>query len=207
MYTPAAFAITDRAILHDIIAAHPLALLATNGPDGPVATQLPLMIETGEDGIDRIIGHFARGNPQWRDAQGQPALAVFRGPQGYVAPEWYATKRETGQVVPTWNYVTVQARGRLDPIHEPEDARAIIERLTDAMEATRPVPWSTADAPGRFIEAMMRGVVAFRMEIGALSGQAKLSQNKGAADRAGVRKGLDAEPGGLALLDAMNRWA
>ena len=36
---------------------------------------------------------------------------VFQGPDAYITPSWYATKRETGKVVPTWNYLMVQARG------------------------------------------------------------------------------------------------
>lgn len=203
MYVPAPFIIEERATMRAIVAGHPLATLATNGPQGPVATQLPLMIVTGEDGRDTILGHFARANPQWREADGAHALAVFRGADGYVTPDWYPTKRETGKVVPTWNYVTVQARGRIELVTEPEAARAIVARLTDAMERPRAAPWAMEDAPAPFIGAMMRGLVTFRMPVDTLTGQAKLSQNKGEADRDGVRAGLGRDD---AMLGAMERW-
>ena len=203
MYVPPPFAIEDRATMLDIVATHPLATLATNGPEGPVATQLPLMIVAGEDGRDEIIGHFARANSQWREADGAHALAVFRGADGYVTPDWYATKRETGKVVPTWNYVTVQARGRIEIVEEPEAARAIVARLTDTMERPRAALWDMTDAPAPYIAAMMRGLVTFRMPVDTLTGQAKLSQNKGEADRVGVRAG---QVEGGAMLAAMDRW-
>ena len=194
MYTPDAFVIHDRAVMHDIIARHPLAALVTNGAEGPVATQLPLMIVAGEGGEECIIGHFARANDHWKQAEGATALAIFRGADGYVTPDWYATKRATGKVVPTWNYVTVQARGPLDIIRDPDEAMTIVGQLTDRMENTRAVPWG------------MRGLVTFRMEISALHGQAKLSQNKDAADRDGVRGGLNEGAEGGDMLDAMARW-
>ena len=190
MYVPEAFAVPDRAALLGAIAAHPLATLATNGPDGPQATPLPLV---AEEGGTALLGHFARANPHWRGIDGATALAVFSGPDAYVTPDWYATKRETGKVVPTWNYVTVQARGRVSLLRDPDEARAAVERLTDAMEASRPAPWAVDDAPARYVDAMLRGIVAFRMDIASLTGAAKLSQNKSDADRAGVRAGLRAD--------------
>ncbi len=206
MYVPKEFALIDRAAVFDIIAAHPLAMLTTNGPEGPVATQLPLLIETDSQGRDWVFGHFARANPQWKDAGGAMALAVFRGADGYVTPDWYATKRETGKVVPTWNYITVQARGRIDLVEAHGEAHAIIERLTNVMERPRAQPWAVNDAPRPYIDAMLRGLVAFRMEVTSLVGKAKLSQNKGEADLAGVRDGLRTEEHGDAMLRAMDRW-
>jgi len=201
MYVPPAFSLIDRDAILDIVAAHPLAALTTNGPEGPLATQLPLMIETDGEGRDHIIGHFARANPHWKSAGGAMGLAVFRGADGYVTPDWYATKRETGKVVPTWNYVTVQARGRIDLVEDRDGAKQIVERLTDAMEQRRAQPWAVDDAPAPYIETMLRGIVAFRMEIDTLTGAAKLSQNKAEADLEGVRAGV----GEGELLHAMDR--
>ena len=206
MYVPKHFALIDRAAILDIVAAHPLAVLTTNGPEGPVATQLPLVIEADGKGRDWVYGHFARANPQWREAEGAMALAVFRGVDGYVTPDWYATKRETGKVVPTWNYVTVQARGRVELVTARDDAHAIIERLTLAMEGPRARPWAVDDAPRPYIDTMLRGIMAFRMEVTSLTGKAKLSQNKGKADLGGVRDGLRSEERGEAMLGAMDRW-
>lgn len=207
MYVPSHFTIDDRAVMLDIAAAHPLALLATNGPQGPVATQLPLLIETSGAERPCIIGHFARANPQWKDAQGTPALAVFRGADGYVTPDWYATKRATGKVVSTWNYITVQARGVVGIVEEPDAALHIVERLTDRMEGQRTRPWAVGDAPRAYIDAMMRGIVTFRIPVDDLVGQAKLSQNRGEADIAGVRAGLASAETGHDMLAAMDRWS
>ena len=206
MYVPEDFALVERGAVLDVIARHPLATLATNGPEGPLVTQLPLVLETGADGHDRVCGHFARANPHWREAAGERAVAVFRGADGYITPSWYATKRETGKVVPTWNYIAVQARGRIALVTDPGEARTVVERLTVAMEAGRARPWAVGDAPVPYVEAMLRGIVAFRMAVTDLTGAAKMSQNKVDADRAGVRAGLAGEPEGRAATTAMDRW-
>lgn len=203
MYIPEAFALIERADMLDVIAAHPFATLATNGADGPVVTQLPLVLETDADGRDWICGHFARANPHWKEADGMSAVTIFRGADGYITPSWYATKRETGKVVPTWNYVSVEARGPLRVAASGEETRRIVGLLTDTMEQRRAQPWAMADAPPSYTDAMLRGLVAFRVEVTAMVGAAKLSQNKSAADLCGVRDGLTAERPDSMLLGAM----
>ncbi len=112
MYTPPAFRDDDRAGLLATMRAARLANLVTATAEGPLVTPLPLMIDEteGEHGV--IYGHLARANPHWRVPPLGEGLAVFMGPDAYVTPDWYATKRETGKVVPTWNYVAVHAHGR-----------------------------------------------------------------------------------------------
>ena len=203
MYIPDDFAMIDRAAMIDVMQCHPLALLATNGEDGPQVTQLPLVFETDDGGRDWLCGHFARANPHWKSVCDAGVVAIFRGADGYITPSWYPTKRETGKVVPTWNYVAVEARGTLHIVEAEDEASRIVALLTDAMESRRPEPWAMQDAPARYTEAMLRGVVAFRIEVATLSGKAKLSQNKGKADFDGVRHGLAQDSANSPLLEVM----
>ena len=71
-----------------------------------------MIIDAAPEPFGTLRGHVARANPQWSDIDDTvAALAVFQGPQHYVAPSWYPIKRETGRVVPTWNYVAVHVMG------------------------------------------------------------------------------------------------
>lgn len=206
MYLPDEFRLDDPDAIRSAMTANPFASLASNGPEAPDITHLPLMAKD-EGGELVLYGHFARANPHWKVFDGKtPALAVFCGPHGYISPGWYVTKQETGKVVPTWNYVIIHARGipqRLDPGAQ---ARGAIDLLTDTMEQPRAQPWHTADAPERYMEGMMRGIVAFRMVVTDLTAKAKLSQNKPAADITGAADGLEAgQEGELAgLMRAAN---
>jgi transcriptional regulator len=165
------------------------AVLFTAGPAGPIATHLPLVW----DGEATLLGHVARANPHWRDlAQGAPAIAVFQGPQAYVSPALYASKREHGRVVPTWNYVAVHAEGTAFSEDDPAAKHRIVSLLTDTQEAPRADPWAVTDAPEPFVAAQLRGIVGIRIAVAALTGSWKLSANRSDADRAGVIDGLGA---------------
>ncbi len=192
MYRPAAFRQDDLAQLHAQIAASGLALLTSAGPAGLQATHLPLLLEPGEGEFGTLYGHFARANPHWQALAGQEALAVFSGPDAYVHPGWYPGKAEHGQVVPTWNYIAVHAWGAVETFDEPARLLELLARLTARHEAGRPKPWSLDDAPAEYIERQLRAIVGFALPIRRLEGQWKLSQNRQAADHAGVREGLAA---------------
>ena len=192
MYVPPAFAEDDVAVLHASMRAARLANFVTATAEGLVASPLPLLLDEAEGSHGVLYGHLARANPQWRAAPLGEAMALFMGPDAYVTPSWYATKRETGKVVPTWNYVAVHAYG---PVEFFEDAGRLLEvvtRLTNLHEGPRAEPWAVADAPEPFIRAQLRGIVGLRMPITRLEGKRKLSQNRNAADRAGVAAGLAA---------------
>jgi transcriptional regulator len=109
-----------------------------------------------------------------------------------VTPSWYETKRETGKVVPTWNYAIVQVRGRARIINDREWLAGQIAELTATHETKRAEPWKVTDAPGAFIEAQIKGIIGLEIEIAEISGKWKVSQNRPVADRAGVAEGLDA---------------
>ena len=103
MYRPAAFDVDDPEVLRAAIeVAGPAHLVTVNRTDeGTIAMQssvVPLLVDRAEN---TLVGHLARPNPQWRSlAPGVEALAIFAGPDAYVSPSAYATKRETGRVVP-----------------------------------------------------------------------------------------------------------
>lgn len=192
MYRPAAFRQDDLTALHAQIESTGLALLTSNGPAGLQATHLPLLLAAEDGEFGTLYGHFARANPHWQALDGQEALAVFSGPDAYVHPGWYPGKAEHGQVVPTWNYIAVHAWGPVETFDEPARLLELLARLTARHEAGRPKPWSLNDAPTEYIERQLRAIVGFALPIRRLEGQWKLSQNRQAADRAGVREGLAA---------------
>jgi transcriptional regulator len=178
----------------------PLATLVIATPDGPTADLIPLeyVAEGGAHGTLR--GHVARANPLWKHA-GVQALAVFTGPDAYVSPNWYPSKREHGKVVPTWNYTMVQARGALRAVDDAPWLRALLGRLTDHHEAAQARPWSVNDAPEDFVQQTLRAIVGIEIELVSLVGKWKVSQNRSAADRRGVADGLSAvDPASAALV-------
>ncbi|WP_027146484.1 FMN-binding negative transcriptional regulator [Mesorhizobium sp. WSM3626] len=192
MYTPPAFRDDDKDSLMATIRAARLANLVTATADGPLATPLPLFLDEteGEHGV--IHGHLARANPQWRVPAIGDGLAIFMGPDAYVTPAWYPTKQETGKVVPTWNYAAVHAYGPVEFFDDADRLLEVVTRLTNLHEGARAAPWAVSDAPPDFIQSQLRGIVGLRMPVIRLEGKRKMSQNRNAADRAGVTAGLAA---------------
>ncbi|TPK02889.1 FMN-binding negative transcriptional regulator [Mesorhizobium sp. B2-5-9] len=192
MYTPPAFRDDDKDSLIATIRAARLANLVTATADGPLATPLPLFLDEteGEHGV--IHGHLAKANPQWRVPAIGDGLAIFMGPDAYVTPAWYATKQETGKVVPTWNYAAVHAYGPVEFFEDADRLLEVVTRLTNLHEGARAAPWAVSDAPPDFIQSQLRGIVGLRMPVVRLEGKRKMSQNRNAADRAGVASGLAA---------------
>lgn len=190
MYVPPAFREDDPAILRELMRGARLSNLVTATAEGPIATPLPLFLTEGEGEQGVLYGHLARANPQWiRPVIGE-ALAIFMGPDAYVTPSWYAAKAEHGKVVPTWNYVAVHAYGQVEFFDDEERLLDVVTRVTELHETPRNKPWSVNDAPGPFVKSQLRGIVGLRMPISRLEGKRKMSQNRSAADRAGVARGL-----------------
>ena len=193
MYVPKHFAEERTEVLHAAIARTGLATLVTLAPDGLVATHLPLVLDGTAGPLGTLYGHVARGNPQWRDFDPNvDALAIFLGPEAYISPSWYATRRETGRVVPTWNYLTVHAYGSLRTFDDPDGLRAHVTRLTDRQEAERDDRWRVSDAPDDFVDGMLKGIVGLELPIARLEGKWKMSQNRPAPDQQGAMVGLEA---------------
>jgi len=194
MYEPPHFRIEDRAELFALIRAHPLGMLISGGEAGLLANPIPFLVQERPDGSACLRAHLARPNPQWRALLDAPeALVVFQAQDHYITPSWYASKREHGKVVPTWNYMIVQVRGRASVKDDPGFLMDQISALTEQEEGARPDPWAVNDAPEPFVSAQMRGIIGIEIDIRDITGKYKLSQNRTAADRDGVVSGLAAE--------------
>ena len=189
MYVPPLFKEERVGVLHDAMRGAGLATLITNTAAGLIASHVPMLLDLEPAPYGTLIGHLARPNPQGRGAIGE-ALAIFQGPEAYITPSWYATKRETGKVVPTWNYVAVHAYGPAEFFEDADRLRAVVTRLTDLHERPRAEPWAVSDAPEPFVQAQLRGIVGIRMPITRFDGKRKMSQNRSVADRAGVAANL-----------------
>ncbi len=201
MYVPKAFAEDDAARCHDLIESHNFGLLVSTVDGVPFATHLPFLLDRARGARGTLIAHMARANPHWCGfAGGAEALAVFAGPHAYVSPAWYAGEPN----VPTWNYVAVHAYGVPCLVEDPAAVAAMVERLVDVHEAGSGRPWRLASQPEDYRQAMIRGIVAFEIPVARLEGKTKLSQNKTAADRAGVvaalRNASDPQAGALGAL-------
>jgi transcriptional regulator len=192
LYEPPLHRNENLTELHALIRERVFGLLVSNGAEGLAATSVPFVLDPAASRLGTLKVHLARANSQWRDLEASPdALVVFQGRDHYITPSWYETKRETGKVVPTWNYTMVQAKGRAKVMDAAWLARQI-EQLTQALESRRERPWAVGDAPADFIAMQRRAIVGIEIEIVDIRGKWKTSQNRNAADRAGVAAGLDA---------------
>lgn len=191
MYIPDHFRASDDDV-RDLLANLGAAELITATGEGLLATYLPLLYDPpGDDApVGRLMGHVARSNRQWKVPALGDALVVARGPDAYISPTWYATKREHGRVVPTWNYVTAHIRGTL-VVHDDRDwVEANVRALTARHESGRAPAWGVDDAPGPYIEGQLRAIVGVEIRIAAIEAKLKLSQNRSKADVEGAIDGL-----------------
>ena len=216
MYLPPHFAGPDAAAVAAFVAAAAAADLVTFDGVKPVASLIPVLWDREPGGPEpgspeagspeaggpqagghgRLLGHLALANPQWQSvAAGSSALAIVHGPQAYVSPAWYPSKARHGRVVPTWNYVTVHFTGTLTVHRDPDWLRDVVTRLTERHEAGRRHPWAVSDAPPGYLEGQLRGIVGVELDIATVEAKHKLSQNRGADDRAAVIAALRGEPG------------
>ncbi len=184
MYVPDHFREDRPEVLAGAVRRIGFATLITTGLE---ANHLPMLLEGNV-----LRGHVARANPVWKSGDGA-ALAIFLGPHAYVSPSWYPSKAEAGKAVPTWNYITVHARGAIKWVQDADWLHAHVAALSDAHEAGRPAPWTIGEAPETYIATMLRGIVGFELTIETLEGKYKLSQNRDEADREGVRQAFARE--------------
>ncbi len=214
MYNPKHFQEHRPELIRMLVDRFPLATLVLHGQQGLEANHLP-MLWFGEGLTGSLQGHVARANRIWqlpgsiegvqaRSRSELPALAIFHAGEGYVSPSWYPSKQEDGKVVPTWNYAVVHVNGRLRFIHDPVWLEAFLGTLTDRHEAQRAQPWHISDAPQAYRDAQYPAIVGLELQIERVEAKFKLSQNRSAADRAGVLAGL-AEDGDARALQ-LRAW-
>lgn len=186
MYIPKHFEPDDQAaqfFLDAINSGH----LVTNSTSGLASTFIPVLYRTASKSI---VGHLARGNPQWSLATAQEALFITTVNDAYISPSWYASKQLHGKVVPTWDYMIAHVYGDLI-IHDDVDwLRAQVSALTDKFESARPKPWKLDDAPETYVAAQLKAIVGIEIKVTWLEVSFKMSQNKTNEDLDGVIEGL-----------------
>lgn len=195
MYVPAHFATDDANGLIERLARRWAGVLVTVDESGaPVGTHMPILWDA-----ERKIatGHIARANPQWKQGAGL-GLIVLSGPEAYVTPAWYPSKAEHGKAVPTWNYEAVHINGAVEWFDDAARLEAVVRDLSRFHEHDRAEPWAISDAPRAYIDALLRGIVGVELHATRIEAKRKLSQNKSAADYAGVLDGLTASGDALA---------
>jgi transcriptional regulator len=191
MYIPKQFEEPRVEVLHELIRARPLATLVTLSSGGVNANHIPLQLSESPTPFGTLRGHVARANPILGDLERDiEVLAVFHGPDAYISPSWYATKKETGKVVPTCAFAVVHAYGRMRVVEDAAWLRAQLAALTEHNEASSPEPWAVSDAPREFTERLIGQIVGIEMAISRLSGKWKVSQNQPRQNQTGVIEGL-----------------
>ena len=194
MYLPKHFEERDPQRLRSFIQRYPLGSLVTATESGLDANHIPFVFAGTGSAVGTLHGHIARANPLWREgARDAPAFVIFQGPNSFISPSWYPSKRENARVVPTWNYAVVHVHGVLRFVDDPAWVRSHVEALTREHEEKRDPPWAVTDAPADFVEKMVAAVVGIEISITELVGKWKVSQNRSAADRVGVIEGLEGE--------------
>lgn len=173
MYVPSAFSITDLNVLHDFIEQHSFGTLITQKDDKSFASHLPVLLDRSQGKQGRLIGHFAKANPQAEMKQYQSVLTIFHGPHAYISPTWY----EAPNTVPTWNYLAVHAYGRYSVIDDPCELKDVLEEYVNFYEGSQPSQWSMQNVDSTLINQLLKGIVGFTIEIERIEGKFKLNQN------------------------------
>lgn len=189
MYIPAAFREDRPEVLEAFIRQHPLGALVCTTADGLTANHIPMFL------TDRKLrGHVARGNTIWTSvAPDAPVLVIFGGANHYLSPSWYPAKQEHGKVVPTWNYSVVHAHGTIRFSDVKSQTLDYVTELTNTQEGSRPQPWKVSDAPAKYIDMQLSGIVTFEIAVTRLVGKFKASQHRSVAERESVRAALNTE--------------
>lgn len=174
LYRPAHFRVDDEAQLFAFMERNAFGTLVCDGDAGLVVSHIPFLPKRDAAGGVRLLGHFARANPQFEALQkAGNVLAIFQGPHAYVSPTWYAGHPS----VPTWNYSVVHAHGRVRALDEGE-LRTLLDELSHVYEGDRPGAWRLADQPEEYVAKMLRAISGFEMQVERLEGKFKLSQNR-----------------------------
>ena len=198
MFIPKSFRLND-ADHQRIVDEYPLATLInrlSNDSGMAIDVQhIPLYWYHIDTGTQVLRGHIARANPLWEQTLASPiATCVFQGPQAYITPNWYPSKKRHGKVVPTWNYIVVHIRGEIQFFHDNAWKRDMLimqtEKMENDIEKGQAKSWSLTDAPESYVEKMLNAIVGIELKIESIEAQYKLSQNQKRDNYEGVMHGL-----------------
>ena len=191
MYISKHHQLADRDAIFSLMESHPLGAWVCQGDQALVANHIPFFLDRASGPLGTLVGHVARANRIWRQLDARaPSVVMFQGPQSYVTPGWYPGKKEHGKVVPTWNYTVAHAHGTARPIEDRDWLLRMLDRLTSFHETGRQAPWRVGDAPGDYIDKLLRAIVGIEIPIDRLEGKLKASQDEALQDRHGTVAGL-----------------
>jgi transcriptional regulator len=191
MYIPKQFKQNDPQTLITLIDNYPLAVLVGTNSEGFEANHIPLYAVQTNAGDYVLKGHIARANEIWGTiGDHSKVLVIFQGPQCYISPNAYPTKKEHGKAVPTWNYVSVHINGAITFVHDAQWKMDMLNHLTNQLESQEATPWQVSDAPKEFIEKQLAGIIGIEIKINSIEGKWKLSQNQPEKNQVGVIKHL-----------------
>ena len=205
MHCPNAFEENRPDVLLALIQQYPLATIISHSPQGLEVNVVPVLVKQ-EEGKIVLRGHMAKNNAQLQAlAHSETVLWVFHGPNAYVSPAWYPSKQLHGKVVPTWNYMLVEAQGQVKVFTDADELLHLVTDMTNEHEQQRVSPWQVDDAPAQYVQSQLRGIVGIEMEVSQLRGKFKLSQNRSDEDQCGVISGTASEHAQHAILPYLKR--
>lgn len=201
MHVPNAFQQEDSAVLHELIAKYPLASLVTYSPTGIEVNHIPFFLTNSTEQLHgnsnekpTLQGHIAKANPLWQNVKDKSeVLLVFHGPNCYISPNYYPTKKEQDKAVPTWNYVAVHVKGLMSYRYDEAFKLEMLNNLTFQHEQSQEKPWSIKDAPEHYIQRMLPAIVGLEIEMLSFTGKWKVSQNQPEINKQGIVAGLSNE--------------
>ena len=187
MYVPPKHAIGEEAAWA-IIREAGAGMLVVAKSDGLQSVFVPVVVS--EDRT-KILSHVAKANSWWRSLNdGDEVLGLFLVASAYVSPSNYPSRFESPGVVPTWNYVAAEVRGRLTVHDDPDWLQRQVRVLTSQFEAGRSPQWHVEDAPSEYVDRQVKAIVGIEIDVVAIQGKAKLSQNRPEVDHDSVRDNL-----------------
>ena len=187
MYIPRHFLQTDVPVLLEFMQQYSFATLVSQFQGRPFATHIPVITEMRGDNMV-LCAHISKANPQWQQMAAQEVLVIFSEPHAYISPKHY----EKTENVPTWNYIAVHAYGQVRWVEDPDAVIGLLEKTIMTYETAYLNQWRQLDED--FKSRMVRGIVAFEIEVTELQGKEKLSQNKTEQERRNIAESLEQSP-------------
>ncbi len=196
----------------EAVRCNPLALVCSNGSGTPFATHAPVIVERlAEAGTETapslvdgsLLGHLNRVNDHWEQIErGGEVLVVFQGPHAYISPTAYAKR----PAAPTWNFITVHVRGRVEPLPVGDAVFDVVTSTVRELEKVAGTGWDMTDSLDYF-RSIQQGVRAFRVHVTSVEAMFKLSQEHSDLTRREIRDHLTQAGAGLGHEVAQAMWA
>ncbi|MEO0367614.1 MAG: FMN-binding negative transcriptional regulator [Pseudomonadota bacterium] len=199
------FVESDMERINALIRNNPLGIVIVHTDLGLDAHHLPMLSVDSASG-SQLQAHIPRNNALSNLASAkQDCLVIFQGADGYISPSWYATKKEHGKVVPTWNYLVVHMKGKLTIVDDSDWVLNQINGLTELQEQQHEAPWAVDDAPQKYVSAQLKALVGVQIDVTDIQAKSKASQNQPKQNQASVLDALARRPESAGLYDEMQK--